>query len=203
MKIEHRSLETEVRMEGEGEAPKLTGYAARFGELSQRLGGKYGFKEKIDRGAFAKSIARGDDVRALWSHNPEQILGRTKSGTLRIREDERGLFIEIDPPDTQVGRDATTLIKRGDVTQMSFGFRVIGEKWETVGGEEIRTLTEVDLIEVSPVAFPAYTATEINARSIDEIAERRNAERQAEQEQETTISVEQRRMRLRLLEMGL
>lgn len=203
MKIEHRSLETEVRMEGEGEAPKLTGYAARFGDLSQRLGGKYGFKEKIDRGAFAKSIARGDDVRALWSHNPEQILGRTKSGTLRIREDERGLFIEIDPPDTQVGRDATTLIKRGDVTQMSFGFRVIGEKWETVGGEEIRTLTEVDLIEVSPVAFPAYTATEINARSIDEIAERRNAERQAEQEQETTISVEQRRMRLRLLEMGL
>lgn len=147
----------------EGAAPVLAGYAAVFGELSEDLGG---FREKIASGAFAKSL--GGDVRALFNHDPNLILGRTKSKTLVLAEDNKGLRVEITPPDTEFGRGVVEAVRRGDVDQMSFGFRTKKDKWED--GENntlVRTLIEVDIFDVSPVVFPAYPTTEIGVRSME------------------------------------
>jgi HK97 family phage prohead protease len=140
---------------------KIRGYAAVFNELSEPL---FGFRELILPGAFKKSLKA--DVRALLGHDPSQILGRTKSGTLRLREDDHGLYTEIDPPNTQLGRDTIESIKRGDLDQMSFGFQVVKDEWKHEDRELIRELVEVDLFDVSVVAFPAYTQTEVSVRSL-------------------------------------
>lgn len=155
--VEHRSYgmaNVEVRA---GEKPTIGGYAAVFERKSVML---YGFREKIAPGAFRDSLQ--DDIRALWQHDTAQVLGRTRAGTLRLWEDERGLGFEVDPPDTQTGRDALTLIARGDVDQMSFGFNVPinGDAWtEDEDGIPLRTIKRAKLIEVSPVTFPAYPDT--------------------------------------------
>lgn len=151
----------EVRND-EDQPPRLIGYAAMFGEMSEDLGG---FRERIAPGAFSKAL--GGDVRALFNHDSNLILGRTKAKTLTIAEDQRGLRIEITPPDTQVARDLMESVSRGDVDQMSFGFRTIKDDWEEVDGELVRTLVEVRLLDVSPVVFPAYPQTEIALRSMD------------------------------------
>jgi uncharacterized protein len=143
----------------EGAPPLITGYAAVFNRPSENLGG---FVEIIRPGAFAKTI-QTEDIRALWQHNPEYVLGRTKNGTLRLREDEIGLRIEIDAPDTQIGRDAVASIQRGDVDQMSFMFEVVADEWEQ-GAPVKRTLVEVKLYDVSPVTFPAYPQTSVSVR---------------------------------------
>jgi len=142
----------------------ITGYAAVFDSLSEDLGG---FREKIEPGAFKKSIKK-DDVRALWNHDSSYVLARNKSKTLTLKEDEHGLKIDITPPDAQWARDLMTSIDRGDVDQMSFGFQTITDRWETQNKEEIRTLMEVKLFDVSPVAFPAYPDTEVGLRSLEE-----------------------------------
>ncbi len=162
-----------VEMRAEGDSPKLVGHAAVFNALSEEM---YGFREKIDRGAFSKSIAESD-VRALWNHDSSFVLGRKKAKTLELAEDERGLAVEINPPNTQWARDVITSIKRGDVDQMSFGFRVIRDRWDIdrSGDKEvlIRTLVEVRLFEVSPVTFPAYSQTDVSARAINHAEELR------------------------------
>lgn len=147
--------DVEVRSD-EGKAPTIRGYAAVFNRMSQPLGN---FVERIQPGAFEDSIA--GDVRALWQHDTGRVLGRTKNGTLKLWEDERGLGFEVTPPDTADGRDALALIARGDVDQMSFGFSVPagGDTWEDGEGMPVRTLHKVNLIEVSPVTFPAYLDT--------------------------------------------
>lgn len=152
---------------GEGEKAKISGYAAVFDVLSEDLGG---FREKIQAGAFSRSLQDGDQ-KALWNHNTNYVLGRKRAGTLELVEDEVGLRFVIYPPNTSAGRDALEVIKRGDVDQMSFAFRVPGadgEGWEQVGNQIIRTLREVELFEVSPVAFPAYPQTSVYARSLVE-----------------------------------
>lgn len=121
------------------------------------------FREKISRGAFASSL--NGDVRALWNHDTNLPLGRTKAGTLRLEEDAHGLRAEIDPPATQVGRDALVSVQRGDVDQMSFAFDVLEDEWDQDDvGMLIRTLRKVVLYEVSPVTFPAYPQTSVAAR---------------------------------------
>jgi HK97 family phage prohead protease len=146
----------DVEVRADAEIPTIRGYAAVFNRMSQPLGN---FMERIAPGAFADSLA--SDVRALWQHDTSRVLGRTKNGTLKIWEDERGLGFEVMPPDTQDGRDALALIARGDVDQMSFGFTVPngGDSWQQDGGMPVRTLNRVNLIEVSPVTFPAYLDT--------------------------------------------
>lgn len=144
--------------------PVLSGYAAVFERWSVDLGG---FKEKIARGAFSKTVAESDVV-ALWEHDTRYLLGRMASGTLRLKVDERGLAYTIDPlPDTSVGRDVAELGRRGDIRGSSFGFRTIRDEWhEDDEGNVTRTLLEVALIDVSPVTMPAYPDTDAAVRSI-------------------------------------
>jgi uncharacterized protein len=152
--LERRTVVTpDLRIIAEA-APRIAGHAALFDSVSEDLGG---FRERIRPGAFAASLV-ADDVRALFNHDPNVILGRNRAGTLRLTEDERGLGIEIDPPDTQAARDLMVSIARGDVSQMSFGFSVGpgGQTWEKNDQGVLRTLTAVRLFDVSPVVFPAY-----------------------------------------------
>jgi len=162
--VERRTFpfgDLEVRAAGNG-PPRLVGYAAVFDRPSEELGG---FTEIIRRGAFTKTLQEAD-VRALWNHDPNYVLGRTKSGTLSLAEDDHGLRIEIIPPDTTWARDLMESIRRGDVDQMSFGFRTIRDRWQTdEQGKVVRELLEVALYDVSPVTFPAYPQTEVQVRS--------------------------------------
>jgi len=159
--MEHRTFginSLEVRRGENG--PTIAGYAAVFNSRSVML---YGYREMILPGAFADSLM--GDIRALWQHDSSQVLGRTRAGTLRLWEDAQGLAFELQPPDTQTGRDAVTLIERGDVDQMSFGFNVPtgGDEWaEDDDGIPLRLLKRASLVEVSPVTFPAYEATAVS-----------------------------------------
>jgi hypothetical protein len=159
--IERRTFDlAELRLEGD-KKPTIRGYAAVFNKFSEDLGG---FREKIAPGAFAGAI-QGNDVRALFNHDPNYVLGRTKAKTLRLSEDEKGLVIEIDPPDTQFARDLMVSMQRGDISQMSFGFQTIKDNWKKSQGKDMeRTLLEVRLLDVSPVTFPAYPQTSVAVR---------------------------------------
>lgn len=134
---------------------QFRGYAAVFNSLSEDLGG---FVEQIVRGAFTKTIQEAD-VRALWNHDPNVVLGRNKAGTLRMWEDTHGLGYEVDAPDTTAARDLAVSMERKDVDQSSFGFSTVADEWElTERDYPMRTLLEVRLFDVSPVTFPAYEA---------------------------------------------
>jgi len=165
MKIERRYAgKIELRAAArEDSVGVLTGYAAVFNRDSVDLGG---FVERVAPGAFTQSIS-GGDVCALWSHENESILGRMSAGTLRLREDDVGLAFEIDLPDTSCGRDASVSIRRGDVCGMSFGFCAEEETWTFDVEPAIRTLQRVSLVEISPVAFPAYVDSTVALRSLD------------------------------------
>lgn len=159
MDIERRFLATELRATEDG---VIEGYAAVFNELSVDLGG---FREFIRPGAFAMAIQE-DDVRALWNHDSSFVLGRSKSGTLELSEDKRGLRIKVTPPDAQWARDLRESIRRGDVDQMSFAFATVEDKWERTDGQSTRELIQVRLFDVSPVTFPAYEGTSVSARAL-------------------------------------
>ncbi len=173
----------------------IFGYAAVFDSLSDDLGG---FRETIKRGAFRKSIAGGADVRALVGHDSSKILGRSSAGTLRVKEDRHGLSYEIDVPDTSAGRDIATSIERGDVSGSSFQFRTIEDRWRTVDGEEQRELVEVELIDVSPVTYPAYPATDVALRSLKTYQEKQEADANNE---EYRGGIDMRRRKLGLEEI--
>jgi len=153
----------ELRAENGDDGPVIEGYAAVFNVRSLEM---WGFQEIILPGAFADSIA-SDDIRSLWNHDTSFVLGRTRNGTLSLHEDEVGLRVRIQPPDTQFARDFVESIRRGDVDQMSFAFEVLpdGEEWERDDEERLlRKLKKVTLYEVSPVTFPAYPATSVSVR---------------------------------------
>lgn len=166
--IERRFLCKEVRFDEEGDKPIIRGYAALFNSLSEDLGG---FREQISVGAFAEAIGNSD-VRALINHDANLVLGRNKSGTLTMREDASGLYIEVVPPDTQASRDLMALMRRGDVNQMSFAFTVAREDqtWTRDGtGPWLRTIKKVSrLYDVSVVTYPAYPSTTAAVRALQE-----------------------------------
>ena len=129
----------EYRGEGDYKKPYIVGHAAVFDSLSEDLGG---FRERIERGAFDDVL--DNDVRALFNHDPNHILARTKSGTLKLGLNERGLHYDIDPPDTATGRDLLVSIERGDVSQSSFGFTVEQDSWhKDEDGVHIRSISKV------------------------------------------------------------
>lgn len=168
MKHETRSLTQAPELRATDGAKMAAGYAALFNSRTQI--GDW-FEEVIAPGAFADTLA--GDIRALIDHDTGRVIGRTTAGTLRMSEDERGLFVEIDLPDTTDGRDLAVQLERGDITGMSFGFRVTKEEWDETGEMPVRTIKAVDLFEVSAVAFPAYADTEIALRSLERAKEER------------------------------
>jgi HK97 family phage prohead protease len=162
--LEHRVFGTvELRLSGEGKSRTLSGHAAVFNSFSQDMG----FREIIRPGAFEKTLAKNPDVRLLLNHEGLP-LARTTSGTLRLREDKRGLHFEadLDPEDPDVQRIAPK-VKRGDLDQMSFAFRTIKDTWRIEQGQDIRELHELDLHDgdVSVVTYPAYKAADVAIRS--------------------------------------
>jgi HK97 family phage prohead protease len=162
-KTERRTFtvrDIEARQADDG-TMRMAGYAAVFNEASVPLP----FIEKIAPGAFRKTLSETPDVRLLVNHEGLPM-ARTKNGTMRLSEDEKGLFFEAELANTQEARDLYTLVERGDVDQMSFAFRVIRQNWNKDRSE--RTLTEVSLSDgdVSIVTYPAYTATSVEAREV-------------------------------------
>lgn len=150
----------------DNEDPKIEGYAAVFNKLSDDLGF---FREKIKPGAFTNAL-KASDVRALFNHDANIVIGRQSAGTLELKEDKKGLFMSATPPDTQAARDLMVSIERGDITQQSFAFSVKEDSWKEgdpeKGEPEIRTIIEVrEIFDVSPVVYPAYPDTDVALRS--------------------------------------
>ena len=190
----------EIRVKrGDNGAKTIIGYAAKFDSLSQDLGG---FVEKIDKKAFKRCLERGCDVRGLKNHDPAMLLGRMKSGTLRIETDGEGLRYEIDVPETQTGRDTVTEIERGDMDGSSFSFTTEdedGDEWDDTTSPPTRTLRNIrDLFDVGPVTYPAYLDTEVNTRSLD-----RFRESKFRGEHEKLLSLQRVRLRVRLTKLRL
>lgn len=168
MKAERRLIQTEfeTRANDDGQPVEIRGYGAVFNELSENLGG---FREKIAPGAFDGVLS--DDVRGLINHDSNLILGRTAASTLRLSVDERGLRYEIDLPDTSYARDLGVSMQRGDISQSSFGFYVDEDDWtEDDEGRVVRTIKKVrQLLDVSPVTYPAYPQTSSEARGLIDV----------------------------------
>ena len=162
--MERRTMAVaEIRAEPSDDGPRrVSGYAAKFNTEIV-----YGwFREIIRPGAFKASLSDGSDIRALFNHNSDLVLGRSSAGTLRLKEDDIGLWFEADLPDTNAGRDLYTSIGRGDISGASFGFMVRAENWHYEDGEQdLRELLDVELVEVSVVTFPAYDDTAVAVRS--------------------------------------
>lgn len=156
----------EVRSTGElrSSGKTLHGYAALYGNEA-RLGG---FVEVIRNGAFRATLESGSNIRALYHHQGDALLGTTRAGTLRLRDEARGLAFELDLPDTTHGRDLTELVRRGDVQGCRFGFRVRdgGDRWHDRGdGDMLRELLDVDLHEITLTHDPAYADTSVALRA--------------------------------------
>lgn len=163
----------EIRTHGslQGNGKTLTGYCAVFNSEAN-LGD---FSEVIRAGAFSKSLGSGSNIRALYHHDSQALLGTTKGGTLQLREDAHGLTFTLALPDTSHGRDLAILVDRGDVSGCSFGFRVRdgGDRWEQRGVQLVRELLDVDLQEITLTADPAYKDTSIALRSRPSVHETR------------------------------
>jgi HK97 family phage prohead protease len=176
-KIETRVTPIEFEVREDGDYMTFEGYAAVFNSPSEPLP----FIERIAPGAFKRSIEARNDIKLLWNHDTGTVLGSTRAGTLRLTEDSRGLKVIAQLPNTTAGRDASELLRRGDVDSMSFGFSVPagGDDWSADGSE--RTLRSVRLHEVSIVAFPAYSSTAgtTSVRGLDKVAERANVDADA------------------------
>lgn len=166
-----RTISTEFQTREDGEEQRIEGYFAVFNSVYEIAPG---LTESIAPGAFTKTL--GNDVRALTNHDTTLVLGRSKAGTLELREDSHGLWgsIRINPKDS----DAVNLyerVKRGDVDQCSFGFDIRSEDTDIKENGDIHwTIREVELYEVSACTFPAYEETSIKARANerDEIQKR-------------------------------
>lgn len=168
--IETREIhvdDLELRESSEGRT--FMGYAAVFNSDSEPLP----FTERINPGAFKRTLSSRNNIKMFVNHNDDQVLATTRSGTLRLREDSRGLFAEADLPNTTYGNDLAELLRTRVVDSMSFGFSVPngGDEWSDDGAT--RTLNEIRLHEVSVVTgWPAYPATTATIRKLDQLAQR-------------------------------
>lgn len=176
MTMERRALAAPPEVRADDGAMVARGYAALFNSEAD-IGGY--FREVIAPGAFRETL-KNDDIRALIDHDTGRVIGRSSAGTLRLKEDDKGLSVEIDLPDTTDGRDLAVQLERGDISGMSFGFIVRHDEWDETSDPPTRTIHAVDLREVSAVAFPAYGDTEIALRSLEnarEIGRKVNADK--------------------------
>jgi hypothetical protein len=155
----------------DGEPPKILGHGAVFNQWSLPIQGY--FKERILSGAFAKSLRESKDIPSLYNHDPNMVLGRTSNGRLELREDEIGLWFQVTPTDTAYAHDLFLNIEERNVTGNSFGFVAVKDQWGTdSGGMATREVTEVRLLDVGPVTFPAYPQTDVAVRQLLEWEQR-------------------------------
>lgn len=168
---------------------KIVGHASVFDSWSETLGGIFPFKEIVRKGTFTETI-RVDDIRALFNHDPNYVLGRNIAGTLELEEDEIGLRVVITPPDTSWANDLIKNLRRGDISQMSIGFIVLEDTWGTQDGIDIREIKKVQLFDVSIVTYPAYTQTDVGVRAMEsykdyrsKLDEAQNAAKRAKEKQ--------------------
>jgi len=164
--LEHRLADIELR---EDEASGvLHGRAVVYDSITD-IGGM--FREVIRPGSMAKTLRESKDIKALWQHDSMYPMGSTRAGTLELKDTETGLEFSLDPPKKSPYDGFVENIQRGDVSQMSFGFRVVKENRVVEEGQlDLREITELQLIEISPVTWPAYEDTEIQARAADVVA---------------------------------
>jgi len=160
---ETRVISREFRI-SDNDNPTITGYAAVFDQPSEYIG----WIETIDPHAFDNVMSTNPDVRALFNHDSDYVLGRSSAGTLKLAIDSRGLSYIIDPPDTQFAKDLIVSMKRGDIKESSFGFIVKRDQWsENKDGSVSRRILEIDqLLDVSPVTYPAFSQTTVAARNL-------------------------------------
>ncbi len=174
MKIERRftrQATAGVKLEERGDdGPlKIVGYGAVFYDGTERTEYELwnNVFERIMPGAFDEAI-RENDVRGLFNHNPDNLLGRTGARTMVLSVDAVGLRYEIDSGQTRVAADVVEHIRRGDLTGSSFAFRVTDERWREEGDKEIREILRVELYDTGPVTYPAYDSTTTDLRSIED-----------------------------------
>lgn len=159
--------ESNIRSSAEEDGQEyLTGYAALFGDPTLIA---HSFYESIHPDAFQSALARNDDVRALFNHDPNLILARTKSGSLKLEVDSKGLKSTIRIPDTTLGKDLKYHIEAGDISQMSFAFIILREEKRGVLNDvPWYEILDLELFDVAPVTYPAYENTNIEVqRSLD------------------------------------
>lgn len=163
-KPERRFVSHEFRVSQESDKPQIAGYAALFDSASEDMG----WIEMVDPHAFDKVMTSRPDVRALFNHDPNLILGRTVANTLKLTIDTRGLAYSIDPPDTQLARDLMVSMQRGDVSQSSYSYIVSRDQWtDNEDGSITRRILEIsELFDVSPVTYPAFVSTTAGVRSL-------------------------------------
>lgn len=159
---EFRAADPGDTQPGESAGNRLVGHAHTFGRVAQ-IRGEF---ERVHPNAFNRALTEGQDVVLVVNHDGLP-LGRTSAGTLRLGVDERGLTIDNDLPDTTLARDVRELMRRGDLRSMSFGFIPTADTYDEVDGRQIRTITDLDLFDVSIVTSPAYTDTDVSLRSMD------------------------------------
>lgn len=185
----------EFRMENaEYEGNTIRGYAAVYNSDSEWMGGFY---EQIATGAFDDVL--DNDTRAYFNHDENLLLGRVSSGTLRLGTDARGLYYEVDLPNTSYANDLVELMKRGDVNQSSFAFLIDSDRWEERGGKTYRIIEKVSrLLDVSPVAQPAYpdATSELVTRNNTPESEGAEVEVKAEAEEMSDIEIFEYKLKL-------
>ena len=166
MAIERRLLESNIGLKEDDKKVIIQGYAALFNEPTII----WDFEEVIAEGAFSRALKENQDVRALFNHDSNYVLGRTKNGTLNLKEDSKGLWIENEPPTSPIASSIVESIRRGDVDGQSFAFTIKRQEWQFFevgsGKRDRRTILEIgELYDVGPVTYPAYQATSIKLKN--------------------------------------
>lgn len=166
MKMELRFNQSDLQTNEDGSLT-VSGYVNKTEQFSELLGHSQRFKEKIAKGAFSNAIEKAKEIHFLAEHDSKKILASTRNGSLKLTEDEQGLYMSATISPTSWGKDYYQLISSGILQNMSFGFSAIKDSWRNVGDYFERTVNELELFEVSVVRDPAYSSSSISARGID------------------------------------
>lgn len=201
--LESRLSGVAIETRDDGECTTITGYAASFYDGTDATEFQLwdGAVERIMPGAFDRALKESDDVRALFNHNPDNLLGRTSADTLSLRADKTGLRYSIEPGDTAIARDVIEHIRRGDLQGSSFAFEVTDEEWRKEDDVEIREVKGVRLFDVGPVTYPAYESTTTAVRSCDANGAREARDRWAAEDEKRRFERQKVLVRARMLDI--
>lgn len=193
-------VRVEQRAEGQQKIVGLAAVHFREGDPGTEYELWEDYFERIKPGAFNRAIDEAHDVRGLFNHNPSYLLGRTAAGTLRLASTQEGLTYEIDPPDTQVGRDVLVSLQRGDITGSSFSFIPSAITWRELERDGrtifVREIEDLTLFDVGPVTFPAYASAKAGARSSEDLEDLRQEVQNWQSQQAVTLSRKDRIRRI-------